>query len=200
MQHGYSDRINHALAFAAKHHDVQVRMGLRAPYFTQPSNVAVILTRYGRDETTVVAGILHDLIATSAREVRTGNAILERISAKFGQEVLDTVLSVVPRRTDNDGVEYTLAESREDVLQRLEYATEASRWVLAAVQLHEAGTLMADLTRTQFPDMVWERSPSDRDATLARFSALHDRLHDVGFATPILHELGAIVEQLGQKA
>ena len=51
MQHGYSDRINHAFAFAAKHHDVQVRMGLRAPYSTQPSNVAVILTRYERDET-----------------------------------------------------------------------------------------------------------------------------------------------------
>src|SRR5688572_7634594 len=36
---GYSDRVNHALAFAAKYHDQQVRKGLRAPYFTQPANV-----------------------------------------------------------------------------------------------------------------------------------------------------------------
>lgn len=200
MQHGYSDRINHAFAFAAKHHDVQVRMGLRAPYSTQPSNVAVILTRYERDETTVVSGILHDLIATSAREARVGSGILERIAAKFGQQVLDTVLPVVPRRSDDSGVEYSLAESREDVLQRLEFATEASRWVLAAVHLHEAGTLVAELARTSYPDMVWERSPTDRDATLARFSAVHDRLHDVGFATPILHELGGILKQLGQAA
>ena len=57
---GYSDRINHALAFAAKHHDRQVRKGTRLPYITHPANVAIILARYGRDDDTVVAGILHD--------------------------------------------------------------------------------------------------------------------------------------------
>ena len=61
MMTGYSDRINHAFAFAAKHHDRQVRKGTRLPYLTHPANVAIILTRYGRDEDTVVAGILHDL-------------------------------------------------------------------------------------------------------------------------------------------
>ena len=55
---GYSDRINHALAFAAKHHDQQVRKGTRLPYVTHPANVAVILTRYGQDDDTVIAGIL----------------------------------------------------------------------------------------------------------------------------------------------
>ena len=60
--HGYSDRINHAFAYAAKHHDRQVRKGTRLPYLTHPANVAVILTRYGQDEETVLAGILHDVI------------------------------------------------------------------------------------------------------------------------------------------
>ena len=41
---GYSDRVNHALAFAAKHHDQQVRRGTRAPYATHPANVAIILS------------------------------------------------------------------------------------------------------------------------------------------------------------
>ena len=59
---GYSDVINHALAFAAKHHDRQVRKGTRLPYLTHPANVALILTRDGRDTDTVVAGILHDVI------------------------------------------------------------------------------------------------------------------------------------------
>ena len=44
---GYSDRINHAFAFAAKHHDRQVRKGTALPYVTHPANVAIILTRYG---------------------------------------------------------------------------------------------------------------------------------------------------------
>ena len=65
---GYSDRINHAFAFAAKHHDRQVRRGTRLPYLTHPANVAVILTRYGRDEQTVVSGILHDVVEDCVRD------------------------------------------------------------------------------------------------------------------------------------
>src|SRR5258707_14002110 len=53
---GYSDVINHALAFSAKHHDRQVRKGTKLPYLTHPANVAVILTRYGCDNDTIVAG------------------------------------------------------------------------------------------------------------------------------------------------
>src|SRR5690606_40912245 len=76
MQLGYSDPINHAFAFAAKHHDSELRKGLRAtPYFTQPANVALILTRYGRDDITVLAGILHDLIASASREGRMDDPI-----------------------------------------------------------------------------------------------------------------------------
>src|SRR3979411_569773 len=65
---GYSDRINHAFAFAAKHHDRMVRKGTRLPYLTHPANVAVILTRYGQDEQTIVSGILHDVIEDCVRD------------------------------------------------------------------------------------------------------------------------------------
>src|SRR5690606_15468147 len=118
MQNGYSDRINHAFAFAAKHHDTELRKGLRStPYFTQPANVAVILTRYGQDDVTVLAGILHDLIASAAREARPTNQILERIAAKFGDDVLQTALAVAPRLTGDDGVELDMDERRADLLR-----------------------------------------------------------------------------------
>src|SRR3712207_9497864 len=91
---GYSDRINHALAFAAKHHDRQVRKGTRLPYLTHPANVAIILTRYGRDEETVVAGILHDVIEDCVRERYTRETLEQRIGEKFGAEVLEAVLAV----------------------------------------------------------------------------------------------------------
>src|SRR5690606_10388040 len=180
MQLGYSDRINHAFAFAAKHHDSELRKGLRAsPYFTQPANVAVILTRYGRDDVTVLAGILHDLIASAAREGRMDDPIMDRISAKFGAAVLETALAVVPRKAADDGVEFSMEERRADLLQRLQSASDRSRWVLAAVELHEAGSLLADLARTQFPEVVWERFPAGRDATVSRFRSLVERLREV---------------------
>ncbi|HEY5061723.1 MAG TPA: HD domain-containing protein, partial [Gemmatimonadaceae bacterium] len=102
---GYSDRINHALAFAAKHHDRQVRKGTRLPYRTHPANVAIILTRYDQDVETVVAGILHDVTEDCVREAVSRETLEQRIGDKFGRDVLETVLAVTYRLVDDDGVE-----------------------------------------------------------------------------------------------
>src|SRR5438270_3390418 len=116
---GYSDRINHAFAFAAKHHDRQVRKGTRLPYLTHPANVAVILTRYDQDETTVVAGILHDVIEDCVRDGYTRGMLEQRIGDKFGPDVLDTVLGVTHRHTDDEGIELSSEERKDDYLARL---------------------------------------------------------------------------------
>src|SRR5258705_11239978 len=99
---GYSDRINHALAFAAKHHDRQVRRGTKLPYLTHPANIAVILTRYGRDEDSVVAGIFHDVEEDCVRDGYTREMLEQRIGEKFGIAVLQTVLQVTYGRGDYD--------------------------------------------------------------------------------------------------
>src|SRR3954469_11206471 len=128
---GYSDVINHALAFAAKHHDRQVRKGTKLPYLTHPANVAVILTRYGRDDNTVVAGILHDVIEDCVRDGYTRDMLEQRIGDKFGERVLDTVLAVTYRRNDDDGVELSGEDRKTDYLERLALATDSARWVCA---------------------------------------------------------------------
>src|ERR1043165_7482517 len=94
LQRGYSDAINHAFAFAAKHHDRQVRKGTKLPYLTHPANVAVILTRYGCDDETVVAGILHDVVEDCVRDGYTREMLGQRIGEKFGESVLQTILQV----------------------------------------------------------------------------------------------------------
>src|SRR4051795_7038673 len=125
---GYSDRINHALAFAAKHHDRQVRKGTRLPYLTHPANVAIILTRYGCDDDTVVAGILHDVIEDCVRENFTREMLAQRIADKFSLSVLDAVLSVTHRNLDDDGVQLSADERRDDYLERLSFSPEIGRW------------------------------------------------------------------------
>src|SRR5688572_11357666 len=122
MIRGYSDRINHAFAFAAKHHDQQVRKGTRLPYLTHPANVAIILTRYGQDEDTVVAGILHDVIEDCVRGGYTSDALRTRIGEKFGESVLETVLAVSEARIGPDGAELSYEERKEDYLNRLAQA------------------------------------------------------------------------------
>jgi (p)ppGpp synthase/HD superfamily hydrolase len=193
---GYSDRINHALAFAAKHHDRQVRKGTRLPYLTHPANVAIILTRYGRDEDTVIAGILHDVIEDCVREHYTRDMLGQRIGDKFGMDVLDTVLAVTQRTLDDQGTDLSSEERKDDYLERLADASESARWVCAADKLHNAGTIVADLKRTIDPDTVWGRFNVGRDGTVRWYRRVYERLREVGFTAQIMDELRRIVETL----
>jgi (p)ppGpp synthase/HD superfamily hydrolase len=193
---GYSDRINHALAFAAKHHDRQVRKGTRLPYLTHPANVAVILTRYGQDELTVVSGILHDVIEDCVRDGYTRNTLEQRIGDKFGAEVLDTVLAVTERQMDEEGIELSSEERRDDYLARLAAANERARWVCAADKIHNGSTILADLKRTLDPDTVWSRFNAGRSGTVRWYRRVYDRLQEVGFDAPIMEELQLVAEEL----
>jgi (p)ppGpp synthase/HD superfamily hydrolase len=193
---GYSDRLNHAFAFAAKHHDRQVRKGTRMPYLTHPANVAVILTRYGCDEDTVIAGILHDVIEDCVREGWTREMLEDRIASKFGDTVLATALAVTKRRVDDDGVDFSREEIKADSLARLATASDSARWVCAADKVHNAGSILADLRRTIDPESVWGRFTGGRDGTLQWYRSVRDRLAGLGFSAPILTELTGLVEAL----
>jgi (p)ppGpp synthase/HD superfamily hydrolase len=193
---GYSDRINHAFAFAAKHHDRQVRKGTRLPYLTHPANVAVILTRYGQDESTVVAGILHDVIEDCVRDGYTRDMLEQRIGDKFGGEVLATVLAVTHRQVDEEGIELSSEERKDDYLARLAAASESARWVCAADKIHNGSAILADLGRTLDPDTVWSRFTVGRTGTVRWYRRVHDRLTEVGFAAPIMDELREVATEL----
>jgi (p)ppGpp synthase/HD superfamily hydrolase len=190
---GYSDRINHAFAFAAKHHDRQVRKGTRMPYLTHPANVALILSRYGQDEDTIIAGILHDVVEDCVREGWTRETLEERIASKFGESVLADVLAVTKRRLDDDGVELARDEVRDDYLGRLATATERARWICAADKVHNAGSMLADLRRTIDVESVWSRFSGGRETTLAWYRGVTNRLREVGFRAPIVDELESLV-------
>jgi (p)ppGpp synthase/HD superfamily hydrolase len=194
--HGYSDRINHAFAYAAKHHDRQVRKGTRLPYLTHPANVAVILTRYGQDEETVLAGILHDVIEDCVNEKYTRETLEQRIGEKFGATVLDTVLAVTHRRLDDEGVELSSEERKDDYLERLALASERARWVCAADKVHNGSSIIADLKRTQIPETVWVRFNVGREGTVRWYRRVYERLAELGFDAPIMGELRGVAEEL----
>lgn len=193
---GYSDRINHALAFAAKHHDQQVRKGTRLPYLTHPANVAIILTRYGCDETTVVAGILHDVIEDCVTKDYTADMLEQRISSKFGADVLETVLAVTHRKHDDDGDEFTPEEKKQDYLRRLANASPRAQWVCAADKLHNANSILSDLQRTIQPDSVWARFKVGKEGTIRWYRSVYDRLRELNFDAAIMSELERTVGSL----
>ena len=193
---GYSDRINHAFAFAAKHLDQQVRKGTRLPYLTAPSNVAIILTRYACDERVVVAGILRDVVEDCMRDGFTGQVLSQRIAEKFGEHVLETAVAATPRRADDDGVELAGDERRNDFIERLAKTNEEARWVVAADLVHTTCSLLSDVERTEFPDVLWGRFAAGREGTVRWYRRVHDRLVSLGFDAPIVSELRDAIERL----
>ncbi len=193
---GYSDAINHAFAFAAKHHDRQVRKGTKLPYLTHPANVAVILTRYGRDERTVVAGVLHDVVEDCMKDGYTRQMLEQRIGEKFGADVLETVLGVTHRHLDDDGVELSTEERKEDYLARLSDANESALWVCAADKVHNSNSILSDLRRTEDPDSVWSRFKAGKAGTIKWYRDVLNRLVEIGFDEPIVGELRASVAAL----
>jgi (p)ppGpp synthase/HD superfamily hydrolase len=197
---GYSDRVNHAFAFAAKHHDKQVRKGTALPYMTHAANVAIILTRYGRDEDTVLAGILRDVVADSVRDGASREDLEERVGAKFGQHVLASVLAVTVRKVDDAGVDLAADERKDDLIDRLATANEPARWVCAAHTLHNTGAILADLKRTSFAETVWARFSRGAGPTAHWYRRVHDRLTEIGFRESIMDELRTAVERLEQAA
>lgn len=195
-QRGYSDAVNHAFAFAAKHHDRQVRKGTKLPYFTQPANIAVILSRYGCGESTVVAGILLDVVQDSLREGSTIEMLEQRVGEKFSAEVLSSLLAVTQRRVDDDGIELDSDEMKTDYLRRMASAPQPALWVSAAEKVHNANSLLSDLRRTVDPDSVWSRTSGGRDATLKWYRDVLNRFAQVGFTEPIIEELREAVTAL----
>jgi len=100
--HGYSDRVNHAFAFTAKHYLRRAPAAAGMGYLAHPSNTAVILARYGVDETTLVAGILHHVLEEAARDAE--RAALERkIGQKFGPVVLAVAREAMAPQPDEAG-------------------------------------------------------------------------------------------------
>jgi hypothetical protein len=197
---GYSDAVNHALAFAAKHHDQEVRKGTRAPYLTAAPSVAVILARYDQDDATLVTAIVHDAVEDFVRDGYTREMLTNRVADKFGAGVLEGALSIVERRADDEGVELFPEERKNDLIARLPQASERARWALAAQHVHEASTILANLRRTEFPESVWGRYAAGRAGTLHWLASMARGLRDAGFDAPILGELERAVAELQRAA
>jgi (p)ppGpp synthase/HD superfamily hydrolase len=190
--HTYSDQINHALAYAGVHHAGDVRKGTRVPYITHPANLAIILARYDRDDDTLVAAILHDVVEDCGAHSRAEHE--RQIEEKFGASVLRDVLAVTKDSHDADGRELSSAENKVRYLEGLARASDRARWVCAADKLHNARAILSDLRRAG--DAVWSRFNVGRAETVKWYRDVYERLRELGFEGAIMGELEEAVRAM----
>ncbi len=142
---GHSDRIAHALAFAAKHGAVRTRHGGGTTWPTRPANVAVLLARYGCDEQTIVAGILTALLNEAPPERLA--ELDPRMAAKFGERVMEVVRQALEPRYDARGKERGWEACKMDFLAGLGGVDPRALDVCATEAIFQCGELLTDLRR-----------------------------------------------------
>lgn len=195
MTHGYSDRIAHALAFAVKHGAPRSGPGAGGPYLTQPANVAVILARYGCDETSIVAGIITALLSEADPALR---ALLERrIGDKFGDRALEVARLAVEPRYDHRGKLRGWEAYKLEYLSVLSEADGRTLEVCAASEIHRCGVLLTDVRRLG-PEYLSGYAPGGAPAVLGWFRDVVELLgrHPVGPRPGMLTELRDLQSRL----
>ena len=165
MTTGYSDSIHHALAYCAKHHPSRVsRYDGHSPLLTTAS-VALILSRHGADDATVVAGILKLLIdATPQSAIPT---LHQNIARRFGGLIAAAAEAAAEPRYDDLGRERSWKATRFEVLGTLANASPRVAEIWMATEVHACGVCLTDIRRlgveyAQTPcppaDLLWWHS------------------------------------------
>lgn len=199
MNPGYSDRIAHALAFAAKHGAARSRRGSGGTWLTQPANVAVILARYGADEVTIVAGVLTWLINETQPTLRP--ELMQKVGVKFGERVLEVLRQVVEPRYDSRGKERSWEACKMDFLAELAGADQRALEVCAANEIFLCGAVVTDARRLG-PEYLSGYAPGGAPALLRWFQGVVDALerHPIGPRPGMLAELRGLASRLGEIA
>lgn len=142
---GYSDRINHAFAFAAKHYAPRAPAHAPMPFLAHPSNVAVILARHGADETTIVAGILHHVLEAVPDGDR--DPLVQKIGEKFGAVVRGVACDALCPAVDGRGDPVAWRVRKRAVLAGVLLMDPRALDIRVADEIHELGTATALVER-----------------------------------------------------
>jgi len=141
---GYSDRINHAFAFAAKYHGAVAPAGSGMDYLAHPANVAIVLARYGCEQATIVAGILHHVLEETPPERR--RVLEQKIADKFGPVALAIARDAVEPKFDRRG-ERSWQPCKQEYLTLLGLAEPRALDICVADEIHTCGSTITALRR-----------------------------------------------------
>jgi (p)ppGpp synthase/HD superfamily hydrolase len=185
----YGEKFERALLYAARVHRDQYRKGTSTPYVTHLLAVAALVGENGGREDEVVAALLHD-----APEDQGGEATLENIRARFGDEVAQ----IVDGCTDTyEDPKPPWRERKERYLAHLANAPSSVCLVSSADKLHNARAVLSDYRL--LGEDLWERFNGGKEGTLWYYRAISDVLRTED-DSPLVEELDRVVAELERLA
>jgi GTP pyrophosphokinase len=181
----YGARFEEALVYAASLHRDQTRKGSETPYVTHLLAVAAIVGENGGTEDEAIAALLHD-----APEDRGGRERLEDIRRRFGGAVAE----IVDGCTDTyEDPKPAWRPRKEAYVEHISTAPPSVRLVSAADKLHNARSILADLSAVG--EELWTRFTGGREGTLWYYRALVEAYAEAG-SDAVVEELDRVVREI----
>src|SRR4030066_162999 len=137
----FTPKIQKAIVRSTQLHWNQTRKGDGLPYIIHPYSVAFIVSRYTKDEDTVVAAFLHDVLEDVKKEEYNDKQMIK----EFGQNVLNIVKGVSEEKDASitkKEEKATWEERKRKYLERLRHDSEGSLIVCAADKIHNLQSMI----------------------------------------------------------
>ena len=173
---GYSDPIDHAFAFLAKHRS-EPTAGYGSAVANRAANLAVTLARYGCDEATIVAGILLGLMDTDSSA--GARSMAEKVNEKFGPAVMVGVRDAAEPRFDPQGRRRSWRATKQEQLVGLLEADPRALDIVTATEIHWCGSSLT-IVRRLGPEYL----PASSHASLGDLEWWHGSLAEVLASRP----------------
>ncbi len=154
----YTKKIQKAVDLAIKTHEIdqkQKRKGKDIAYIAHPLTVGLILARVKASENVIIAGLLHDIIEDGLEDPGVAK---QNIKDKFGEEVLDLVMSVSEKNKD-----LSWEERKKNFLKELKEFSQDSLLLKSADIINNLNEIVDDYEK-------------DGDEMFSRFNAPKERV------------------------
>ena len=185
-----SKRLDDAICYAVQCHSGQKRKAGGLPYIVHPLAVFENLVSMNASEDLLIAGLLHDVLEdTGAKK--------EEIESRFGQKVLDLVLSHTEDKT------HSWKQRKSDGVEFLRHAGRQEKMLVLADQLanlrsiHQSEKTMHDKVFDFFnagkEDIAWYyRSSRDAMSDLAEDADVREEFQEYSSLIDSIFSEGAL--------
>lgn len=150
----FSPDVERALEACLNAHAGQLRKDSSVPYAVHPLHVALMLSRWGLDESVILAGLLHDVVEDSE------DWTVERVEAEFGKHVA----SIVGELTEDKSLSWE--QRKRAAVEHAAHLSPQAAAVKAVDKLHNLQALVLALRASPQPERVWARFNGGRRRTL----------------------------------
>ncbi|HEY5714214.1 MAG TPA: HD domain-containing protein [Candidatus Gracilibacteria bacterium] len=175
-----TSRLSAAIAFASQKHDGQRRKSDGYPFIAHPFAVASILIKYGADESTIIAGLLHDTLEDT-------DCSPEELEFTFGPNVLRMVEDV----SENKSLKWK--DRKINYIDNLKLISQSSLMISCADKTHNLHTFLEELER--HGESLWKKFPAGPEVTFWFFRSVHEQLK-IYLDHPMVGELSVLVEKI----